>query len=369
MSYVLPTLPAPAVPDIYEKSAETMNWLRTKIRVGYTDQRGPAWWAAGALTKDGTWDTIPDGSHFDGPVPMEVVLDLLDIPLVKGIVFAQYTDEDGQRQIATDTDTAPIINARTGQIFGYPKQGYKIHPYIETLKGFIDAITDDSDVGVGSVGLLRKDGVAFLQAVLPEHFEVAGYGYQPYLTAVTSADQTRKTTYGTGAKGAVCDNTVDAAVRGALTQLGIRHTRNSGVSVQAAREKLGIQLIQASDVIGDAIRELVEVKVSEKQFGQWLDLAVPLVNPDGTRKDGKGLTMAGNRRDEMTRLWTEDPKAAPWRNTGLGVLQVANTYRTWSGIVKGADGGRMEANFTHDVFGKTAKADTEAMELLAKVLA
>jgi hypothetical protein len=128
MSYELPALPAPAVPDIMEKSDETMNWLRTKIRVGYTTERGPAWWANGAVTKAGVWVGIPEGSHFDGPVPMEVVMDLLDIPLVKGTVFAQYLDKDGQRQIATDPDTQPIINALTGQIFGYPKDGYKIHP-------------------------------------------------------------------------------------------------------------------------------------------------------------------------------------------------------------------------------------------------
>jgi len=79
MTYTLPVLPAPAVPDIMEKSAETMTWLRQNIKVGYVSERGPAWWANGAITKDGTWDTIPDGSHFEGPVPMEEVRKLLDI--------------------------------------------------------------------------------------------------------------------------------------------------------------------------------------------------------------------------------------------------------------------------------------------------
>ena len=365
MTYTLPALPAPAAVDIAEKSSETMNWLRANIKVGYTDERGPAWWANGAVTKAGTWTSIPDGSHFAGPVPIDAVHDQLDIRLVKATaVYAEYEDENSQRQVATDPGTLPIINQRTGQIFGYPKEGYKIHPYLKTLHGFIEDILHDEHVGVGSVGLLRKGGVAFLQARLPETFEVAGYGYQPYVTAVTSADQSRGTTYTTGALGAVCDNTVDAALAGALTKFKIKHSRNSELRVQRAREALGIQLVQVAETIGDTIDKLANVPVSNAELEAWLDLTVPLTDEKGQPKEKRGLTVALNKRERLEVL-RRDPKVAPWDGTAFGVLQLDNTDRTWNATVRGSN--RMERNLSNDVFGVTSAADAQALEALAEV--
>jgi phage/plasmid-like protein (TIGR03299 family) len=368
MARTLPPLPSPAVFDIYEKSAETMEALRQNIKIGFTDERGPAWWANGAVTKAGNWTTIPDGSHFDGPVPIDVVRAQLDVPLVKAErTSVRYRGEDGKLHTVVDPNVAPIINARTGQIFGYPTDSYRIHPYLQTLHTFIEQILHDERVAVGSVGLLKKGGVAFLQAVLPEHYEVAGYGFQPYITGVTSADSSRVTSWSTGAKGAVCDNTVDTALREALTQLKVRHTKNSDVKVQAAREKLGIRLVQTAEEITAIIDGLVNVEVSEKEFAAWLDLTVPVPEKDEkSPTGGRGYSFAVNKRDRLAELRT-DPKVAPWDGTGWGIVQLDNTDRTWNGIVRNADYGRLERNFTNDVFGLTAKADLKALDALATV--
>ena len=202
MTYTLPALPSPANVDIWEKSRETMQWLQENVLVGYVDERGPAWWS-NAITKNGAWE-MPAGSHFPGAVPMKKVTKLLDVRLVKGTSYVKYLDDEDNEQVVQDTENIPVVNASTGRIFGYPKEGYAIHPYLPTLKGFMEKILHDESVAVGSAGLLRHGGVAFLQARLPEHYEVQGYGYVPYLSAVTSVDRSRKTTYLTGILGAVC---------------------------------------------------------------------------------------------------------------------------------------------------------------------
>ena len=350
-----------------EKSSETMRWLRENIKVGYTDERGPAWWANGAVTKAGTWVGIPDGSHFDGPVPVEEVRKLLDVRLVKATrTFAEYTDENGERQVASDTGTLPIINQRTGQIFSYPKEGYKIHPYLTTLHDFIQQILHDEHVGVGSVGLLKKGGVAFLQAVLPRHYEVQGYGYQPYVTAATSCDLSMATIYGTGALGAVCDNTLDDAIKDALTRLKVRHTRYSGATVQQAREKLGIRLEAVAENMADVINGLCDVDVSDDDFALWLDEMDPLRDENGDVKTGRALTLVSDRRDEKLRLWNSDPKVSPWKGTGFGILQLDNTFRTWNGKVS-ATGGRIERNYTNAVTGAGVRHDAHALDTLNRV--
>jgi len=361
----LPTLPAPDAPDILEKSNETMEWLRANIKVGYTTERGPAWWA-NAVTKAGQWE-IPDGSHFEGPVPIEAVRELLDVQFVKGTVHVTYTDTDGNVQVSGDEKVQPVVNASTGKIFSFPKEGYKIHPYLETLHGFIQAIQYDQAVAVGSVGLLKEGGQAFLQAVLPETIEVEGYGYQPYMLAATSVDLSRATSYTTGALGAVCDNTVRNALKEALTALKIRHSRFSGVAVQAAREKLGLRLQAVGEEFGEMITELTKVDVSDKDFRLWLDEIQPRVKPDPeSSTGGPRYTNAEAKRAEYTRLWKKDEKVAPWSGTAFGILQLDNTYRTWEGKVTGA-GGRIEQNYRRLVRGDTAAADVDALATLAKV--
>lgn len=367
MTMTLPKLPAPDVADIYEKSGETIEWLRQNIRVGFTSERGPAWWAQGFRTKTGEWAGIPEGSHFDGPVPIEEVRKLLAVPFAKGTVHVTYTDTEGNTQVSADPDIQPIVNQATGKVFSYPTKGYTIHPYLETLSDFITAIQYDQIARVGSVGLLKKGGQAFLQAVLPKTLEVAGYGYQPYLLGVTSVDLSRSTTWTTGALGAICDNTVTSALAGAVTKIKKRHS-GAPLSVQWARENLGLRLAQTGDEIGQAIRELTEIEVSEADFAAWKDEMVKPVAPDpSSPTGGRAYLNTERKREEFTRLWTADAKVKPWAGTAFGVFQLDNTYRTWDGKVTGT-GGRIEQNFSRLADGRLEKADTEAMEALAKVL-
>jgi phage/plasmid-like protein (TIGR03299 family) len=367
MTITLPPRAAPDAVDILEKSGETMEWLRANIKVGFTDQLGPAWWANGAVTKDRTWDIIPDGSHFPGAVPMPVVVKLLSsVPFVKGTVHVTYTDADGNKQVTTDENTQPIVNALTGQVFSYPKAGYKIHPYLETLHTFIQAIQLDAQAEVYSVGLLKGGGQAFLTAVLPETMEVEGYGYQPFLMGATSVDLSRSTTLTAGAIGGVCDNTVTRAIAEALAKFKIRHTSEIP-PVQIARDKLGLRLADVGQAIGDAISALAGVDVSDADFALWLDEVQPRVKPDPkSATGGLRFTNAEAKRNELTRLWTEDPKVAPWAGTAFGVLQLDNTYRTWAGKVTGK-GGRIEQNYRRLVRGDTEAADARALEILARV--
>ena len=99
---------------------------------------------------------------------------------------------------------------------------------------------------------------AFLQAVLPEHYEVAGYGYVPYM-AVTSADRSKKSSFSIGIKAGVCDNTVDGALLGAYSKVAFRHSRNSFPKVQDVRERLGLQLVQAADLVAEGIEGLLDI--------------------------------------------------------------------------------------------------------------
>jgi phage/plasmid-like protein (TIGR03299 family) len=253
-----------------------------------------------------------------------------------------------------------------------PKDSYRIHQYMDALHGFVQRVAEGAEVG--SVGTLKHGAVAFLQAVLPGEYEVAGYGYTPYITAATSSDSSIASTYSTGAIGAVCDNTLDQAMAGALTKFKIKHSRHSALKAQEARDKLGIQLAQVAEQMGETIEDLLKIDVSEKDFELWLDEMVPL--PEAANKIGKngrvgspgrGYTMAETKRDELSRLWVKDAKVKPWAGTAFGIVQANNTWTTWESTVRNAQGGRIERNYLNAMEGKTATSDRKALEALAKV--
>jgi phage/plasmid-like protein (TIGR03299 family) len=344
-------------------SAETQQWLIDNIRIGYTDERGPAWWHGdGYLT---------DGSHFPGAVPADEVRKLLDVPFVEAQMFAQYTDADGQRQVVKDPDRKVILTPDTGDILGIFKQGWRLHGYQQWTADQIAAILDKSrgELGTAAVGLLRKRGVAFMQAKLQgTGMEVGGFPFVPYITAATSVDGTLSSTYAVGIEAAVCDNTLSAALSNAVNRLKVRHSRNSVAKLAEVRDALGL-VYQAADEFAKAAADLQSVDVSEADFAAWLDEMRPIPAADPKSSTGGAAhTNAVKYHDTMRALWQHDRKVKPWAGTAFGILQLDNTYRTWVRGERGSDGGRMERNLLNMVTGKTATEDTLALEVLAKVL-
>lgn len=339
---------------------ETSQWLIDNLRIGYTDERGPAWWAAG------TDDYLVNGSHFPGSVPDAEVRKILGVPLVEGTVNTVYTGTDGQRQVAADDSRKTIVRADTGDILGIFRSGYQIHGYQQWTADQLAAITDQGrgELGVASVGLLKRGAVAFIQAKLEgTGMEVAGYGYTPFILAATSCDGSLASSYATGVVGAVCDNTLTAALRSAHSKLKVKHSRKSAGRLAEVRDALGL-VYTAGEDFAASVEELVNVEISEKDFSAWMDEIAGPVPAD----KGASRTMNLSKRQDYAEL-RSDPKVKPWDGTAFGLIQLDNTFRTWSRTVKGADGGRIERNMVNTVTGVGDREDAAAMAAIDKILA
>lgn len=344
-------------------SAETMNWLRENIRIGFTGDDGPAWWAGD--------NYMADGSHFDGPVPTDEVERLLSVEFVETEIFAQWTDADGNRQVVKDPTRKGIVTPDNGSMLGVFKQGYQVHDYKQWTADQIASILDTSrgELGTKSVGLLRNRGVAFMQVQLTgTGLEVGGYPFTPYILAATSVDGTLSSTYATGVTAAVCDNTLAYALSAAVSKLKIKHSSKSAGRIGEIRDALGL-VYQAGDDFAQAAAVLQDIEVTNADFTAWLDEVAPVPSPDPKSSTGGAkYTNAVKFRSGLTDMWTYDAKVKDWNGTAFGVLQLDNTYRTWKRNVAGADGGRLERNMLNMVTGVTAKEDEKALDALAKVM-
>lgn len=347
---------------------ETYSDLCKNLRIGYTDERGPAWWWRGDNA-----EALASGSHFDGPVPPEVVRELMRVPLVRGRLFAQWEDADGNRQVRELDQRMVVMQQDTGDDMGVFGKDYVIHQYEPWTIGVLDQLArsaagrdlDEADYGIAAAGLLEKAKVAFVQARLSGDFEFAGYGYQPYMMALTSSSGRLASDVSGGVIGAVCDNTMEMARRSAAFNHRVKHTLHSEQRRDDMQFEVGLMYKMAEDFEASSSR-LLNVDVSDEDFRLWkAEMLAPREEPTTKLGRDRLAKSTEERSDEMDRLWTKDPKVAPWTGTAFGIVQLDNTDRTWNRQVRG--GTRLERNLMGAVNGTTGKEDQRALDVLAKV--
>ena len=325
----------------------------TDLLLGFAKERKdmPAW---GNIS--GTPSKI-----YDGAIPTADVLDFMDYPLVEGSLSTTYLTDDG---VTTQEvpDRKAIVRADTGVTLGVFKHGYQIHQPKEWLVQNLELLLDDG-LQVGQARLIRGGAVALVQVELPESRETAGVKFRPYLTAVTSHDGTLATTYFTGNIVLTCENQMGYVQREARKDgslMKIRHSSGSLVRIGEARERLGLVVEQAGDAFDEEVRKLTAEYVSDQT---WNDFLRALTKVDD-KKEGRSKTIAENQVATLNRLWNDDERVAPWRNSAYGVLAAVNTAQHHEFTVRGD---RDERNAIRTIEGKWDALDRNTLRVLAEV--
>lgn len=334
-------------------SKESDAWLNSQTLIGFTDKRGHAWHYREELQGS-------ESNHYPGAIPVADVIRRLfswkaeETPLYISV---------GGISIAIPGRKA-IIRSDNFHVMGIFKDGYVPHQYDAWLVENVSTILGDT-LFVGSAGLLRAGAQAWVSIEVPETVETPeGVAFRPNLLACTSFDGSLATTYKRVVQIIVCDNTLAAGLGESGQTFKLKHTRNSGLKITDAREALAIVDTVADDFAAE-VKRLCETEVTVAQFAQFLDAYVPVpVETEG--KSSRGITVATNKREELTKLYKADARVAPWANTAFGVLQAVNTYRHHVGTVRNAD--RAERNMTNALDGTTEQEDSAAMIVLDRVL-
>jgi phage/plasmid-like protein (TIGR03299 family) len=336
---------------------ESYEWLNENVKIGFGDKHGEAWWPM----EQGFNNLYP------GAIPMADAVEFFGRwkPVEVDILFET---EDGK--MMGDSENGKLIYRHQpgaklhGKRLGLHSDGYQIHDRVEWLIKNVSQMID-GELAIGSLGELNKGRVAWVQIEAPETIEhSSGESFRPFIAATTSLDGSLATTYKAGSTRIVCDNTRDAFFQGSEGKYRVKHTRHSTSqhSIQSAREALDLVFKVTEDYVAE-MDALLATTVSAKQWAGFLDSYVPLPT-----EDGRGKTMAENKRMALEDLWTNDDRVSPWKDTAWGVLQAANTYNTHLSIVRNADD-RVERQWSNFLTGKTTKDDAKAMDSLNLILA
>lgn len=334
-------------------SQETYEWLNTQTLIGFTDQRGNAW----HYREDAQGD---EPNHYPGAIPVEDVLRrLFDFKVLSAEITATAITPDGVISIV-DPERKATMHSRTGHIFGVFKKGYEIHQPEEWLLDQVANLIDD-DVQIGSAGNLKKGAVSWVSIEVPENMVTpSGVIFRPHLVASTSHDGTLATTYKKSSQLVVCDNTLSAALGGEGEVFKVKHSRYSHLKLQTARDALNIIHTLADDFSAQ-VESLCAQTVSDTEWRKFVDALAPL--PEA---EGRGRTMADNKRIMLNRLWNQDERVSPWKNTAFGVLQAVNTFEHHHAQVRRAE--RVERNMLRAIKGDFDTVDANTLKVLAGVM-
>ena len=338
-------------------SRESYEWLNENVLVGNKAKRGDQW-----------WPNLPGYDNgYDNEIPLEDAVKFFGRwRPVEADLFAH--DEDGK--LFGDSESAKMIYRHQPgsplhrKRLGLHEDGYQIHDRVSWL---IDNVSNiiDGQLMIASVGELRNGKIAWVQVEAPETIEhTSGESFRPFIAATTSLDGSLATSYKAGSTRIVCDNTRDAFFAGKDGKYKVKHTRHSTSDYKIANARAALDIV--FKVTEDYVTEmemLLATTVTDKQWASFLDsyAAVP-------QEDGRGKTMAENRRMALEDLYVNDDRVTPWKGTAWGVLQAANTYNTHLSIVRNA-GDRVERQWSNFLTGKTTKDDVKAMDALAPILA
>lgn len=344
-------------------SKESSQWLNTRTLIGFTDERGNAWHYRAE-------DQGEKSNHYPGAIPLADVEKRL-FNWEAELVDVFYENHKGK--MAGIPGKAAVMAKDNGDILGLHSDGYEIHQYRDwLLKPTADVLGDD--VQISSAGLLSNRAVAWVQIERPATVHTPeGVDFRPFILLSSSLDGSVATQYNDAVTNTVCDNTMAIArTEGAKFTFRQKSTKNSGARLVDAKAAL-VRLVAVEDEFAQEVKSLCESSVSDRQWDNFLNLAVPM--PSDPEKNKRGTTMATDKRDALNTLWVSDERVSPWKGTAWGVLQAMNTYAHHLAIVRNTSGNtdlsqealRAERNMMRAVKGEWASVDAEALSTLERV--
>jgi phage/plasmid-like protein (TIGR03299 family) len=339
-------------------SAETIKWLNTKTLQGFEVKRGKAWHFDAESQGDRS-------NHYPYAIPFEDVLErLFPWKVTEGPVKARVKVAGKWRTVTVPGKKA-LSHPETGEVFSIVGAGFPPHHYGEWLIENFRTTLDTDELGIGSAGLLKGGGQAWVQIELPDSVEgPGGIVHRPYLTGSAVLDGSRTTIYSTGSQLAVCDNTLSAALAGAASMIKYPHRPSVKFHAQDVRDRLEL-LAGTSNLINAELEQLLAIPVNDRQ---WTEFVTAHLGKERPFEAGRGQTNWDTAYEGLTALYKNDPMVAPWTGTAFGALQAVNTYRHHFAVAKNVEGGRPERNMINRLDGTNDKEDTKTLTLLQGVL-
>ena len=196
---------------------------------------------------------------------------------------------------------------------------------------FMDSIVGASNIRYETAGALGNGEIVFITAKLPKHIQVLGQDtIEQYIFVTTRHDGKGSIIGGLTPVRIVCNNTLNAALKGCQTQIRIRHTENAHAKLKQAQELLQV-VDKASPILEQAFNHLAKVRISD------LDLRKLMITALAPKKEVLQYIKAGNWEPVSSQFQSTIEQVASYAFTS-GTQQLESTKGTLFGAYNAITG-------------------------------
>lgn len=255
-----------------------------------------------------------------------------------------------------------------GNYLGMVKSRYEIVQNKDAF-GFFDAIIDSGEAIFETAGALGNGERIWLCAKLPDDFHIGGEKIEKYIMLTNSHDGSSSVIAGMTNVRVVCNNTLQAALKGLENKVSIDHVSGAKDKLKEASRVMGIAS-KYSDEVQSIFNQMTDVKMTEGEYRTYIEnvLKPEYYSKNTTQDQQKELS---TRLKNMIDSTTEFAFTHPTQTTDESKGTLWGAYNAISGYfnyVKYYDS--QEAKFSSQFFGaanKTMiKSFNEAVSLLEK---
>jgi phage/plasmid-like protein (TIGR03299 family) len=229
----------------------------------------------------------------------------------------------------------PVIS---GQVDYLGVVGTKYEPVQnEASCALLDALTDESGAHFETAGALKGGRETFVTMKLPKSMTLQGRDGSKdrtdwYLAALNSHDGSSKFRLLLTSVRIVCANTQAAAIAGAKSTFGIRHTAGARVAIHEARAALGL----AWRYMDAFENEAAALYAHAMDTDEMRNFATRLVKAHDM---SASATARRNRQEQasgIVKLWTSSPTVTPIAGTRWAAYNAVTEYLDHFAPVRGA---------------------------------
>lgn len=232
--------------------------------------------------------------------------------------------------------------------------GYDTYGVVQPLDMYeLGALTG---LDLYSVGTIREGRQFFFTFTTNDPITVNGVELQRYFSILGSHDGSIANMGKSSTIATVCANTLEFNLK-SKSVYTFRHTKNVQDRVDQALQALAMHRALDLD-LRDTVERLQATEVTLGDFQRFLDDVAP-----ASTETGRSATFANTKRESIATLYLRSEQVAPWKGTGWGLVQAANTYEQWVAPVRGgADKAQLRALRQFDALVKGQPLTTRALK-------
>jgi phage/plasmid-like protein (TIGR03299 family) len=156
----------------------------------------------------------------------------------------------------------------TNEVLGLVGGRYEIVQNKDAFS-FFDAIIDEGEAIFETAGVLGKGEKIFATAKLPNDLMVNGEPCEKYIVLTNSHDGSSSIIAGLTTIRVVCNNTLQAALKGLSNKVSIKHTMGAKERLAEAYKVMGIASVYMKEVEG-VFNQMAKTTISDEQLKSYI---------------------------------------------------------------------------------------------------